>query len=232
MILKIKNIYLGLFLVVLISGTVLGSEVEIQTGDWDYKLLMNSVKIGTASFKNRFEKKKYISSSEIKMKVSGVINFSKQVITETKDFRPLKIEIQNKIITDKKIQDNKTTVVVKKNKLEVSSGDLKSTVKPNRPFIFDGHFIMANLLKNNFKKDLEIKKYIYDPSIDLKKPFLVIVKVIGTEKVLINNEELELVHLKQSIENIKTIDFYVNFKGIMQKAVIEMANNKIELLKD
>jgi hypothetical protein len=41
-----------------------------------------------------------------------------------------------------------------------------------------------------------------------------------------------MIHIIQSIDNFKSVDIYLNFDGIMERAVIKMLNNRIELVRN
>jgi len=232
--LKKFKISFSVFFLLIISSAVFSQKnnlPSIPVGEWSYLIMMNGTKIGTALLTNKLEKNLYISTSEMKIKINQIINISSQIITETTDYQPVKIETNNKIINQKKIQSSQSIALIKNKKINLTVNGSPSTFSIKQPFVFDGNYFTAELLKKKFKKGLELKAFLYDPSIEIEKPFAVTVKVLGPEKIILDNKKVELIHLKQSIENIKTIDSYVNQKGILQKATIQMANNKIELLK-
>ena len=114
--------------------------------------------------------------------------------------------------------------------MELIAGKLKSRLKINKFFRLPGNFFIAELIKNDFKKGTEIKADVYDPAIEAESPLPSKIKVLGKEKVKINDKEEELVHAIQVIDRIKSIDYYLDRSGVARKIVVIMLNSRMEMV--
>lgn len=203
---------------------------EIPTGTWKYRLLVNGAAIGKAVVTNAIVSNRYVSTTEMEMDAGYVTNRSRQIITETLDFKPVKLELYNKTIQNGQESEVKTIAVFTGNKVELDTGEGKSTMTITKPFILEGNYFMKELIKSEFKTGTIIRNYIYEPSVDTEEPVLVLVKVLGRVDVAIKGKSRSLIHLGFSIENLKNIDSYIDDDGITQKTIITMLNNRLELV--
>ncbi len=204
----------------------------IPTGTWKYTLLVNGAPIGKAVTSNKIIGSRYVSTMDMEMDAGYIKNTSRQIITETLDFKPVKLELYNKTIQNGQESEVKTVAVFKGNAVDLDTGEAKSTFTIDKPFILEGNYFMKELIKNEFRKGTVIRNYIYEPSVDTEEPVLVLVKVLGREDVRIKGKTRSLIHLGFSIENLKNIDSYIDDDGITQKTVITMLNNRLELVLD
>jgi hypothetical protein len=203
----------------------------IPMGRWEYKLMINGVTVGSAVISNSQNEKHYISETEMKMKVGKITNISHQVVTETKEFKPVKLEVNNSINFNDTSQKIITTAVFKEKTIELVSLGTRSKINVNEPFVIDGNYFMSKLIKNSFKEGYSVSSLIYEPSMEPDETIGVTVRVVGIETVDTGEKSIELIHIIQSIDNFKSVDIYINFDGIMEKAVIKMLNNRIELVR-
>jgi hypothetical protein len=205
---------------------------KIAQGDWKYKLYVNEVEAGTALISNKIKDNKYISSSEYSMKLADLNTLTRDVITETTDFKPVKLESYSKIVNKGQVTETNIISIFKGKEVEVTYGKKKVNYTVNRDFIIDGNFFMTKLIEAKFKQGFEITNYVYNPSVELETPIKVTTKVVGFEKIMINGKENKLMHIVQSLENIKdNIDLFIDEHGVLQKGIIYMLNLKIELIK-
>ena len=190
--------------------------------------------MGNATISNQLIDGNYVSASELKLDFGGIVNTSKQTVVETKNFDPLSLETINKTIKGDSIYTTGIKAIFKgKNVVLITSpGNKKSTTEIDKDFILDGNFFLAKLIEGKFKQGLSIDAYIYDPSIEIDEPVMIKTRVVGIKKIDINGKNQSLIHIIQSIENIKNIEYYLNAQGILIKGVIEMLNMKIELIKE
>ncbi len=203
---------------------------EIPSGTWKYRLLVNGAPIGRAVVTNRIVNNNWVSTTDMEMDAGYIRNTSRQVITETLDFRPVKLETYNRTIQNDQVSEVKTIAAFTGNRVDLETAEGKSTFTIAKPFILEGNYFMKELIRNEFKTGTIIRNYIYEPSIDTEEPVLVLVKVLGREDVDIRGKTRNLIHLGFSIENLKNIDSYIDNDGITQKTVITMLNNRLELV--
>ena len=116
------------------------------------------------------------------------------------------------------------------NRVDLNAAATLSTITIDKPFILEGNYFMNELIKHGFKEGTILKNYVYEPSVDVEEPMLVMVKVFGRENVSINGKNKKLIHLGFSIENMKNIDMYMDDEGVTHKTTIVMLNNKLELV--
>jgi len=205
---------------------------EIPEGEWNYKLFTNNVLIGSSKISNFIVEDNYVLTSELKLGIGNVSNISRHVIVETKSFAPVKLESYSKITTTDLLHETEIKAIFNGKKIEITSGNKKTTYYLDKNFILEGNFFLAKLIEGKFKKGLEIMASIYDPSIELEKPISVKTEVIGIKNVEIKGKGKSLIHIVQFIENIKIINIYLDENGIMIKGTIEMLNMKIEIIKE
>jgi hypothetical protein len=205
---------------------------EIPSGTWNYKLLVNDSPVGSATLSNRREKDTYVITSDLLMTVGDVKNSSKQIVTETLDFKPLKIETYNRTTQGAMVQNVDTVAIIQGRNVEVQAGRLKTRVTLDRDFILDGNYIMSWLIAGKFKEGMHLRAYIYDPSIEVDRVIPISTRLLGRETVTIGGKPMRLYHVIQSLESVKSADSYLDEQGILFKAVIRMLNLKIELVRE
>ena len=203
---------------------------SIPTGSWKYALLINGVRAGNAVISNRREGETYVIASELNINLAGMQNVSKQVITETTSFTPVKIETSNRIKIPTGWRDIETTALFRGPSVEIRSGGRKTVVTLKGDFVLDGNYFTAKLIEGRFREGLEIKGAIYDPSIELDALVPVTTRVVGRELVDVAGTKRSLLHVSQSIDVIKSADSYLDERGVMVKAVVQMMNLSIELV--
>lgn len=207
------------------------SPAAIPEGTWNYDLLINGVKTGRAVFSNTLTGDRYVSRSEMYLNMGTIENKSVQIITETKDFKPVKLETYNTVTdtsTGSKDEINKTATFNGK-EVTLISGKDETRITLDEDFILDGNFFFNELLRTGFKTGAKVTGHIYEPSVETDSPILVIVEVMGMENVKINGAEMKLLHIKERVEKLKSMDTYLDKTGIMEKVVIKMLNNVFEL---
>lgn len=222
-----------LTLLILSLGTCGGCKSyagKIPTGTWHYKLIMNSTEIGTASVNNSIENGNYKIKTEMKMNIGPVTNTMTQIVTETQDFKPVSININNVISNNGDTQTITTSASFNKNTVTITSGGVSAIVNISGDFHLDGNYMLSRLIKNKFEKNIEMSALIYDPSLEPEEAVRIKAEVVGEETVSINNKTESLIHISQSIEGFKNIDIYMDAQGVVKKAVILMLNNRIEMI--
>jgi len=228
---KFRSFFSVIIIITTISCS--SSPAQIPEGTWNYDLLVNGVKAGRAIFSNTSSGDNYIVKSEMYLQMGSIENKSIQIVTETKTFKPVKLEVFN-TVTDTSgngTQDINKTAVFKGSEVILKTGDYESKFKLKEPYILDGNFFFNELLKNKFKTGLIIKAYIYEPAVEIDTPILVIVETKGIESIKIRNKSMDLIHIKQRVEKLKSMDMYLNSDGVTEKVVIKMLNNIFELVR-
>ncbi|HSV97031.1 MAG TPA: hypothetical protein VLM75_08870 [Spirochaetota bacterium] len=207
-----------------------GVPETIPTGSWNYALFINGARAGNAVISNRREGETYVITSELNMNIAGMHNVSRQVVTETTEFAPVKLETSNRIKIPSGWKSIETTALFRGRNVEIRSGGRKTLVTLDGDFVLDGNFFAAKLIEGRFREGLEIKGAIYDPSIELDALVPVTTRVLGREIVDVAGTKRRLLHVSQSIDVIKSADSYLDEKGVMVKAVVQMMNLTIELI--
>ncbi|MFH0974799.1 MAG: hypothetical protein V1874_03335 [Spirochaetota bacterium] len=227
-----KQLSYYILLIFLFCSNACTSSESISQGEWKYKLYVNGIDVGTATISNKTSDGNFITSQEYSLKFGDMTTVTKDTITETLDFKPVKLENYTKILNSGKVHETRMISVFKGRDVELTYDNKKYNYTLKRDFIIDGNYFMTQLLKNKFKPGLEATHYVYNPQVELDTPIKARTKVIGSEKIMINGKENQFIHIVQSIENIKdNIDLYIDEKGILQKGIIHMLNLKIELIK-
>ena len=227
---SLKKYFLCFMILLFSAGACRSKLSSIPTGTWTYRLLVNGAAIGKAVVTNTVSNNLYISTTDMEMDAGNIKNTTRQVITETMNFKPVRLEVYNKTIQNDQVNEMKTIAKFTGNKVELDAGGSKSTITIAIPFILEGNYFMNELIKHDFKNGTIIKNYIYEPSVDIEEPVLVLVKVLGREDISIKGKTRNLIHMGFSIENLKNIDSYIDANGITQKTVITMLNNRLELV--
>ncbi len=206
---------------------------SIPEGAWTYDLIVNGIKAGTAFVIIDETDDLYITKNEMSLKMGTMENTTLQIVTETKDFKPVKLETYNTIKDSSSGISQKVSRIAlfEGNNIKLKSDGYETVINMESPFILDGNFFFKELMKSGFKKGTRIEAQIYEPSVEMDSTILVIVDVAGREKVKIGSEELDLIHVKQRVEQLKIVDMYLNDEGVMEKAVIKMLNNVFELVR-
>lgn len=225
-----KTALLILAFTILLPASCRSQSHDIPVGKWEYSILLNGNEIGSAVYSNEISGENYISKIDMNMKTGSVSNSVTQKIEETKNFVPVRLEIRNRIKSGDSDQEEKTVALFKNNIVELESSGEKSSIKLDKPFVIEGNYMMSELVKKRFAESSTVRVNLYDPTIETDDVFPVTVKVIGKKNIVINGREEKLIHLVYSIENVKSIDMYIDSKGISRKSVIQMLNNKMEMV--
>jgi len=223
-----------IFISIIIAAISCSSKpAQIPEGTWNYDLLVNGVKAGRAVSSNTMTGDNYVIKSEMYLNMGSIENRSIQIVTETKDFKPVKLEVLNSVTDTSGIanQDINKIVTFKGSEVTLKTGDYESRFTIKDPFVLDGNYFFSELLKNNFKEGVIIKSHIYEPSVEIDTPILVIVEVKGMESILVGKKTMKLLHIKQRVEKFKSMDIYLNENGVTEKIVIKMLNNVFELVR-
>ncbi|HOK00864.1 MAG TPA: hypothetical protein PLN03_00075 [Spirochaetota bacterium] len=218
---------------IVVIASCKSTPAEIPLGTWNYDLIVNGVKAGKASVTSEKNNNTYITTSEMSLKVGPIENKSIQVVKESADFKPVSLDVTNTIYdssTNKK-QEIKKSATFNGQKVTLTTGEYKSEFTIDKPFVLEGNFFFSELIKNKFKEGTVVKAYIYEPTVEIEEPILVIVEVQGYKDVDINGKVKKLLLLKQKVEKLKSLDVYINNEGVTEKVVIKMLNNIFELVK-
>ncbi len=223
-----------LSILLIITGVSCSSKpAQIPEGTWNYDLLVNGIKAGRAVFSNTSSGDNFVIKSEMYLNMGTIQNKSVQIVTETKDFKPVKLEVYNTVTDTAGVgtQEIDKTAVFKGNEVTLKTGEYETKFNLKEPFVLDGNYFFSELMKNKFKPGVIIKGYIYEPSVEIDTPILVIVETKGMEEVMVGNKSMKLLHIKQRVEKLKSMDMYLNDQGITEKTVIKMLNNVFELVR-
>lgn len=204
---------------------------DIAFGKWNYKLLINGVEAGTAEISSARENDRYVSSSEFRMDLAGVATISRESVTETLDFTPVGFESYSKITSGGDLHETIIKAAFDGSRVDLSINGKKSSYVIKKQFILEGNSTIVKLIAGRFREGMEIESYIYNPGIELEEPVLIKTRVAGIEDMEINGKRERLIHITQLIENIKSIDIYLDSGGVAVKAEIRMLNMKLELIK-
>ncbi|HDP81430.1 MAG TPA: hypothetical protein ENN21_11365 [Spirochaetes bacterium] len=203
----------------------------VPAGSWTYDLLVNGASVGEAVLSNKKEDGRYIMVSELKMGTGDTVNISRQTLTETLDFKPVRLETRNIIITGAKRQEIDTVALFRGREVEITMGGHRTVITLKDDFVLDGNYFLSEFIRNGFREGTEIKGRIYDPSIELETPIAVTARVVGWETVEVAGKKQKLLHIVQSLEQVKSADSYMDEDGVMVKALIQMLNLNIELVR-
>lgn len=220
-------------IIIITSVSCSTKPAQIPEGIWNYDMLVNGVKAGNAVLSNTSTPDSYITKSEMYLKIGSIENRSIQIVTETRDFKPVKLEILN-TVTDsatKSTQEINKTAVFDGNDVTLNSGSFKTKFRIKEPFVLDGNYFFSEFLKHGFKTGTLIQANIYEPSVELDTPILVITESKGIEEIKIRSGSMKLIHIKQRVEKLKSMDIYLNENGVTEKVVIKMLNNVFELVR-
>jgi translation initiation factor IF-1 len=212
----------------IIANACKSAPTNIPEGTWNYDLIVNSVKAGKAVFSSTVSNNNYVVRTEMYLSVGPIENKSVSIITETKDFKPVKLEEYN-TITDKtsgKVQEIKRVAVFEGDNVTLQAGDKKSVFKIDKNFILNGNYFISELIKNQFKQGTIVEAHLYEPLVEIDTPILSIAEVKGFTSVKVGGKSMKLLNLKLRIENLKSIDLYLNEHGVTEKMVMKMLNNE------
>ncbi len=205
---------------------------SIASGQWHYDLIVNGIKAGNAVMSTKEENGLYVSRTSMTISMGTITSTAVQVATETKDFKPVKLETCNTIedsATGTRQEINKTADF-NGSRVTLKSTDGTVTFTLDEPFIIEGNYFEDQMIRNKFRDKLEIRARIYEPMVEIDKTILVIVNVIGKETIKVNGRSINVFHYKERVEKLKSVDVYVNEEGVTVKISMKMLNNTFELV--
>jgi len=221
-----------LLLLLIAAGTITCANTpapkSVPEGTWNYDLIVNSVKAGKAIFSNTVVNNNYVVKTELYLNIGPIENKSVYVVTETKDFKPVKLEEYNTITdrTSGNVQEIKKSAIFEGFNITLQAGDKKSKFKIDENFILDGNYFISELIKNQFEQGTVVQAHIYEPSVEIDSTILAVAEVKGYSAVKVGDKSMKLLHLKLRIENLKSVDMYLNEQGITEKMIMNMLNNE------
>lgn len=204
---------------------------SLSNGEWHYNLIVNGVRAGSAVISSSEKDGLLVSRTEMFISLGTMKNTTIQTVTETKEFKPVKLEIIN-TMEDTSSGDKQvisSTAGFNGNRVTLDSDGKKAEYTLAQPFIIEGNFFADSLIKGKFREGMEVRAKIYEPTVAADKTILVIVNVAGRENVMVNGKKLKLIHVRQRVEKLKSVDIYLNENGVTEKMVIKMLNNIFEM---
>ncbi len=203
--------------------------IQIPVGTWEYDLLVNGVEMGTATISNSITDNHYIYRFDLIM--GNGTTQSQDTIIETLECKPVRLEKHTYIKqagTEQKLditaECNGKTITLKEN-------NTKSTITLDQEYVLDGNYFLYMLIKNNFKKGVQIEHNVYDPSIERESTIPVTITLIGTETISVNSVLHKAWKIEQSIGKIKNIIVYLDENGVVLKSSIKMLNLKLDIIR-
>lgn len=204
----------------------------VPTGEWRYALTINGTPAGSSRYSNAIVGPHYRSIVEITMTLGDAVNTSRSEITETLDHVPVRLETSTTVVKNGAKHVSATTATFAGRTVTLTTDGKTSKYTLSRDFILEGNYIVAKLIEGRFRPGLAIETAIYDPGYELDMPIPVRVAVVGEARMRIGATEKRLIHITESIENVKNIDVYLDEHGVMEKTVIQMMNMTLELIRE
>ena len=203
---------------------------SIPAGTWNYKLFMNGTQMGTASLTSAETSVHYISTIVMSIEVAGAQSTTKEILTETKTFVPVKFEAYNQVITNGIVQNMDTVAVFNGKEITVSSQGQIARVIIDKPFVLPGNYLTKALLDKGYVKSSLVEAEVYNPLLELEDTVLIRQEVLGIEIVEINGVKEELLHIREIIVDFQQSDMYIDSSGVPRKISALMLNNLLELV--
>jgi len=203
---------------------------DVRGGSWEYDVLVNGILVGKSTISSTITNGQHVHQSDMTMTIGQVSTTTKQKVTETEKYTPVKFEISVVTIYGTNKTTMETMATFDGKKVTLKTGESVQTFTITRPFVLDGNYFYSELVKNKFVKDSEASAYLYHPSIEAREPFKVTVKVLGKETVLIRDKQKNLIHVAFFMETIKQADYYLNDDGAAERIEQRFMNNTVELI--
>lgn len=197
-----------------------------------YAILMNNTQIGTADISTEVLNDSYITKDIMKIMIGDVINTIEETVVESRDFRPLRTEIINKIVKGDKATTINVLAEFDGNRVSVTTGATKETYILKDRFYLNGNFFNSELMKRGLARTGSISASLYYPLIEIDSTVKVTLKNVGKEKVLVRGKQMELFHVEMYISDVKQHDMYLDESGTAVKSSQSFLNNTIELVLD
>ncbi|HPS59301.1 MAG TPA: hypothetical protein PK514_14450 [Spirochaetota bacterium] len=204
---------------------------SLTNGEWQYDLIVNGVRAGSAVISNCEKDGLLVSRTEMFISLGTMKNTTTQTVTETKEFRPVRLEVVS-TLEDSSSGSRQVISRIAEfngNNVTLDSDGKKARYTLTGPFIIDGNFFTDSLVKGRFREGMEIRAKLYEPTVTADKTILVIVNAAGRENVTVRGKELKLIHVRQRVEKLKSVDIYLDDTGVTEKMVIKMLNNIFEM---
>lgn len=201
-----------------------------NTGKWKYKIFINGNNAGTAVVKISLDGDNYIHELDMETLTGELKNTVKRTLVETTDYKPVSLENINKIITKNEIKEIKIIVKVNAEGVDVISDNNKFFVPIEKPFMFDGLYHTSELKKLHFKKGALIRSRIYDPQIENENSVILNTTVSEKKQFTFRGKEIDLIQVLQYINNLKTIEIFMDSHGTIYKSRTTMLNYTMEMI--
>ncbi|MCL2025434.1 MAG: hypothetical protein FWG92_01360 [Leptospirales bacterium] len=224
------SLYIIPILFVIVGCKTFEPPKSMPTGTWNYKLFMNGSEMGHASVTSAETSNLYISTLIMSIKAGDTQSTTKEIVTETKDFVPVKFETYNQVILNGQTQNIDTVAIFNGKEITVKNQDHIARIIIDKPFVLPGNYLTKVLLDKGFEKNTSVTVEIYSPLLELEDTVTVKQIVVGTANVEINGIRENLLHLKQIMADFQESDVYLDSNGVLRKIRILMLNNLIEMV--
>ncbi len=201
----------------------------IPVGTWHYDLLVNGVEMGKATIRNTIENNQYVFRFDMTM--GNGITRSQDTIIETLDCKPVKLEKHTYVKETTTEQNLDIIAQCNGGTITLTENNMKSIITLDQDYVLDGNYFLYMLIRNKFKKGLQITHNVYDPSIKREAVIPVTIKLTGTETISVNSVLYKAWKIEQSIGKIKNMIVYLDENGVVLKSSIKMLNMKLDIIR-
>lgn len=201
----------------------------IPQGEWKYDIVFNGTVIGSAVKTDSLEGNNFKSEMYMEMNVGTIKNSSRQVVVETTGCEPVSLEYTSSIVNGKDTQTTSKKFTFNGREVKGVDDGRVFTTTIDRPFYLEGNYFIREMIRNKFKTGTQVEGWLYDPMEELDKPSLFRMRLKNTDTVTVGNKDVK-VYILEETAHYKNILWYVDGEGVVQKVVISMLNNRLELV--
>ncbi|HNX57761.1 MAG TPA: hypothetical protein PKK43_01585 [Spirochaetota bacterium] len=206
------------------------TKMVLPLGTWQYGVYIGKDKIGNAFVTLAVEDGLYVSKLEMTIRFGDPIVTTREVTKEKLDFTPVSFSSSNVVVLKDNVTRDLVSAEINGKNISLKRGkDAAKTVTIEGPFVVSGNILTCALVNKKFAVGVEEKAMVYDPTIDEDAVVPVSEKVLGKETVDLPSGRRSLFHTVQSIGPLRSINNWVDEKGVSYKTTIDMLNSKIDM---
>jgi len=205
----------------LVLSSISGVDVFAQsnqfycTGSFNYDVLIEGQKLGSAQIKRERRQGNYQTSSEIAFKMEGITSITKETIVEKTDFSPVSYETDASFVSDKFVSRLKLRSWFADDYLYLNDGRTLTKFRAGGPFHYSTNKMLAMILSLPKVEGASASCSIFDPAVEIKKTLPAKCQHVGNVTVNYKGKIIEAYRILADYGPLKKVEMTVDKNGVI-----------------
>jgi len=185
------------------------------TGLFNYDVLIDGQKMGSARIKRERRQGNYQTSSEIAFKMEGITSITKETVVENTDFTPVSYETDASFVSDKFVSRLKLRSWYADDYLYLNDGRTLTKFRAGGPFNYSTNKMMSTILSLPKVEGASASCSIFDPAVEMKKTLPAKCQHVGNVTVSYKGRIIEAYRILADYGPLKKVEMTVDKSGVV-----------------